>query len=79
MSLNPTRDRYESIKKRNFRSAMVNLLENEYKILGSRKILEMLAEDIENLHREYYPKQDQVGFGEIIFTTTKDDGERQSY
>ena len=79
MSLNPTRDRYESINKRNFRTAIINLLEKEYKIIGSRKILEILADDIENLHREYYPKQDQVGFGEIIFTTTKDDGQRQSY
>lgn len=79
MSLNPTRDRYESINKRNFRSAIINLLENEYKILGSRKIIEMLANDLEDLHREYYPKQEQVGFGEIVFTTTKDDGQRQSY
>jgi len=79
MSLNPTRDRYESINKRNFRSAIINLLENEYKIMGSRKILQILADDIENLHREYYPKQEQVGFGEIVFTTTKDDGQRQSY
>lgn len=79
MSLNQTRDRYESINKRNFRTAIINLLEKEYKIIGSRKILEILADDIENLHREYYPKQDQVGFGQIIFTTTKDDGQRQSY
>ncbi len=79
MSLNPTRDRYESINKRNFHQAIVKLLEDEYKILGSRKILDMLADDIENLHREYYPSRDQVGFGDIIFTTTKDDGQRQSY
>jgi Protein of unknown function (DUF1670) len=79
MSLTPIRDRYESINKRNFHQAIINLLENEYKILGSRKVLEMLADDIENLHREYYPSRNQVGFGEIIFTTTKDDGQRQSY
>ncbi|MBL1215832.1 MAG: DUF1670 domain-containing protein [Ignavibacteriae bacterium] len=79
MNLNPIRDRYESIKKRNFKSGIINLLENEYKILGSRKIIEMLADDLENLHREYYPKREQVGFGEIVFTTTKDDGQRQSY
>jgi len=79
MSLNPTRDRYESINKRNFRSGIINLLENEYKILGSRKIIEMLADDLEDLHKEYYPGQDQLGFGEIVFTTTKDDGQRQSY
>lgn len=79
MSLNPTRDRYESINKRNFHQAIVNLLENEYKILGSRKVLDMLSDDIENLHREYYPSSNQVGFGEIVFRTTKDDGQRQSY
>lgn len=79
MSLNPIRDRFESINKRNFRTALINLLENEYKILGSRKILQMLANDVEDLHREFYPKQDQVGFGDIVFTTTKDDGQRQNY
>ena len=73
------RDRYESIKKRNFRSALIHMLETEYKILGSRKILEMLADDIEDLHRECYPSVDRVGFGEIVFRTTKDDGQRQSY
>lgn len=73
------RDRYESINKRNFRSALVHMLETEYKMLGSRKILEMLADDIEDLHRECYPSVDGVGFGEIVFRTTKDDGQRQSY
>lgn len=79
MSLNPTRDRYESITKRDFRSALINLLESGYKILGSRRVIDMLADDIENLHREYYPRQSEVGFGEIVFRTTKDDGQRQSY
>jgi hypothetical protein len=73
------RDRYESINKRNFRSALIHMLENEYKLLGSRKILEMLADDIEALRREFYPEVDRVGFGEIVFRTTKDDGQRQSY
>lgn len=79
MNMNQIRDRYESINKRNFHQAIVNLLESEYKILGSRKVLELLADDIENLHREYYPERNQVGFGEMVFTTTKDDGQRQSY
>jgi transposase len=39
----------------------------------------MLADDIEMLHKEYYPSSSQVGFGEIVFRTTKDDGKRQSY
>jgi transposase len=79
MKSNQFRDRYESINKRNFRSALIHKLESEYKMLGSRKILEMLADDIEDLHRECYPSVDGVGFGEIVFRTTKDDGQRQSY
>jgi len=73
------RDRYESINKRNFRSALINLLESEYKILGSRKILSLLAEDIEELHSEFHPSTSEVGTGEIVFRTTKDDGQRPSY
>lgn len=79
MSLNTTRDRYESINKRDFRSALINLLENEYKILGSRKILSMLCDDIMDLHREFFPKASEVSVGEIVFRTTKDNGQRQSY
>lgn len=79
MTLNPIRDRYESITKRDFYQGLVNLLESEYKIVGSRKIIQMLAEDIEQIHREYYPQQSEVGFGEIVFRTTKDDGQRQNY
>jgi len=32
MSLNPTRDRYESINKRDFQNSVIRLLEDEYKI-----------------------------------------------
>jgi len=79
MNSTQIRDRYESISKRNFRSALIHMLETDYKLLGSRKILEMLSDDIEDLHRECYPAVDRVGFGEIVFRTTKDDGQRQSY
>lgn len=79
MNTNHLSDRYESINKRDFRTALINLLETEYKILGSRKILFMLAEDIEQLYKEFNPKQTGIGLGEIVFRTTKDDGQRQSY
>ncbi len=79
MSINQTRDRYESINKRNFKSALINMLEENYKLLGSRKIIELLSEDIEDLHNQYYPQINKVGNGYIVFRTTKDDGQRQSY
>lgn len=73
------RDRYQSINQRQFEKALIKLLEEEYKILGSRKILEMLAEDVEQLHREYYPAREKVGHGEIVMRVSRDSGERQSY
>lgn len=73
------RDRFESINKRNFRQALYYLLENDYKILGCHKILELLSEDIEELQREFNYSKDKISFGEILFRTTKDDGQRQSY
>jgi hypothetical protein len=79
MKNNAIRDRFESINKRNFRQALFHLLENEYKILGSHKILDLLAEDIEELQREFNYSKDKIGYGEILFRTTKDDGQRQSY
>jgi len=79
MSLTPYRDRYETIKRRTFRTALRTLLETEYKVLGSRKILDLLADDIQDLHREFFPAAGDVAVGEIVFRTTKDDGQRQSY
>lgn len=79
MSINENRDRYESINKRDFRNALIHLLENEYKLVGSRKVIEMMSEDIEDLHNEYSPNKNRVGNGEIVFRTTKDDGQRQNY
>lgn len=73
------RDRYESIPKRDFITAVIRLLENEYKILGSRKILLMLADDIEQLHQEYFPQKNRMQMGDVVWQTTKDDGQRQSY
>jgi len=73
------RSRYESISKRDFKTALIRLLEGEYKVLGSHKVLTMLADDIEQLHQEYYPRQNRLQSGDVVWQTTKDDGQRQSY
>ncbi len=73
------RDRYESIPKRDFKTAVLRLLEEEYKVLGSRRIIAMLSEDLEQLHREYFPEANRMKFGELLWQTTKDDGQRVSY
>jgi DNA-binding NarL/FixJ family response regulator len=55
------------------------LLEEEYKVIGSHRVLEMLADDLMQLHQEYYPLKDRAEMGDIVWQTTKDDGQRQSY
>ena len=73
------RDRFESIAKRDFKTALIRLLEQEYKVMGSRRVLAMLADDLEQLHQEYFVQHDRLSFGDIVWQTTKDDGQRPSY
>ena len=73
------RDRYESISKRDFKTALIRLLESEYKIIGSHRVLLMLADDIEQLHQEYYPQRNRLRSGDVVWQTTKDDGQRPGY
>ena len=73
------RDRYESIPKRNFRNAIVKLCEENYKILGSHKVLSMLADDIVELHKEFYPETEQRGMGWILWHTTSADSKKPTY
>ena len=39
----------------------------------------MLADDLEQLHQEYFPERNRLQFGDLVWQTTKDDGQRQSY
>jgi len=73
------RDRYDSIGKRDFKTSLIRLLESDYKVLGSRRVLMMLADDVEQLHQEYYPSEKRLQFGDVVWQTTKDDGQRQNY
>src|SRR3972149_3057013 len=72
-------DRYESITKRDFKTSLIRLLETDYKVLGSRKVLTMLSDDIEQLHQEYFPLRNRLQFGDVVWQTTKDDGQRPNY
>ena len=72
-------DRFENVAKRDFKTALIRLLEQEYKVLGSRRIILMLADDLEQLHQEYFPERNRLQFGDLVWQTTKDDGQRQNY
>lgn len=70
---------YKSIPKRSFRNAIIRLLEDHYKILGSHKVLQMVADDIVNLHKEFYPDLEKRSFGHIVWQTTGKDCKKPSY
>lgn len=72
-------NRYESISKRSFRNSIIRLLEENYKLLGSHKVIQMIADDIVNLHKEFYPDLDTKSFGHIVWRTTKARKHKPSY
>lgn len=61
---------FETIGKRTFRQALLHLFEAEYKILGSHRVLEMVADDILALMDEFHPTGDRLKAGELVWTTT---------
>ncbi len=73
------RNRYESIPKRNFRNGIIRLLEEQYKLIGSHKVLQMIADDIVALHQEFYPDIEHQRFGHIIWRTTGSNCKKPSY
>lgn len=74
-----SRDRYASIPKRSFKNALIRLLEEQFKILGSHKVLQLIADEIVNLHKEFYPEIEEQSFGNIIWRTTSSNCKKPSY
>jgi DNA-binding CsgD family transcriptional regulator len=61
---------YKGIEARTFKTGVIQLLEQEYKILGSHKVISLIAEDIEQLHRHFYPEASSKEPGVIQWVTT---------
>lgn len=72
-------NRYESIPKRSFRNGIIRLLEENYKLLGSHKVIQMISDDIVELHQEFYPELEKECFGHIVWRTTKATSRKPSY
>ena len=70
---------YLSMGKRSFKQALIHLLETEYKIIGSHKVIQMIAEDIENLAHEFFPSSSSVSPGILIWATTSASEKKVSY
>ena len=67
---------YHAATQRAFRQAIIHLLETEYKLVGSHKVIQMMADDITELQREYYPEAGRVPPGHIVWRGTLDEGRK---
>lgn len=67
---------YIGTTKRTFTAAVVNLLETHYQVLGSRRILDLLADDLQALAEQFYPAPEHLSSGWMVFTGTKASGRK---
>lgn len=67
---------YASIAKRSFESALIRLLQEEYRFLGGPRIMRLLVEDVQTLIAEYYPETGQMSSGSLVWTCTADEGKK---
>ena len=68
-----THNPFANLNKKTFRQAITELLEREYIILCSHKVLELIAEDIISLQHKYYPQNSQDSFGQLSWVSTAAD------
>lgn len=62
--------------KRTFREALFNLLRNGYGLIGSQRVLRLLADDVQQLVDEFYPPTERLRSGWMVFTGTKATGSK---
>lgn len=65
---------YAGTQQRCFQQAARHLLETEYGFLNSRRVIDMLATDMEVLAAKFRPNADIVAPGWLVFTGTKAEG-----
>jgi Protein of unknown function (DUF1670) len=64
-------DRYKTVGRRDFQAALEYLLETEFKLVGSHRVIRLIAEAVMELHQEFYPESRRLEPGTILWATTK--------
>lgn len=67
---------YRGSSQRTFQYAARRLLEKEYGFINSRRVMEMLATDMEKLADEFRPQAASVPPGWLVYTATKATGRK---
>jgi hypothetical protein len=65
---------YVGTAQRTFQAALVFMLEHDYGLLGSQRVLTLLAQDVEALAEQFYPRPAHLASGWMVFTATKASG-----
>lgn len=65
---------YIGSSQRNFQQAVRHLLETDYGLVGSGRVLQLLAQDVQQLADQFYPATNQLQSGWLLFTGTKASG-----
>lgn len=65
---------YSGTRQRCFQQAARHLLETQYGFINSRRVINMLAADMESLSTQFRPDSDAVAPGWLVFTGTKAEG-----
>ena len=67
---------YVGSSKRTFATALGNLLAKEYSLLGSRRVRQMIVEDVLALVEQFFPPAERMRPGWVVFTGTKASGKK---
>jgi hypothetical protein len=67
---------YVGTAQRTFAQALVHLMETQYGVMGSHRVLDMMAGDIQALVEQFYPPPDRVPSGWMVFTGVKATGHK---
>jgi hypothetical protein len=67
---------YVGTAKRTFAQAVIHLLETSYRLLGSDRVLELIAEDVKALAEQFFPAQERLRSGWMVFTGVKASGQK---
>ena len=71
---------FDKLDKKTFRQAVIELLETEYKLVGSHKVIELIADDVNQLKHKYSSKNTDTDkkLGNLSWVTTSDENDKPS-
>lgn len=71
-----SRQAYVGTAQRTFSKAVVHLLETSYRLLGSDRVLDLIAHDVKELTEQFYPLPERLQSGWMVFTGVKATGHK---